>query len=60
MSKNYRKEIKDLIRYLTIQVKVIKSKDMKLDPDFTRGLEIGYAVAYEVCVEWLHEILEEV
>lgn len=59
MSKDYRKEIKELIHYLNKQAKESKKKDMRSNPDFTRGLEMGYAGAYELCAKWLHEILEE-
>ena len=30
----------------------------KVQSSYIRGLDAGYASAYELCAEWLHEILE--
>ena len=54
---NTRQELEDLVDFLRRQVKKARSTT---DPaDYIRGLEAGYAGAYECCAEWIEEILDK-
>ena len=55
---DYRKEIKELIQILSKQAKENRQLAETETSTYIRGLENGYASAYELCAEWLHEILE--
>lgn len=59
MSKDYRKEINDLIRYLDEASEKDKNLKNASKSNFFRGYNAGHASAYEACSEWLKEILEE-
>lgn len=59
MSKDYRKEIKDLIRYLDKASERDRNLEDASGSDFCRGYNAGHGSAYEACSEWLKEILEE-
>ena len=55
---DYRKEIKELIQHLNLEAKKNRELAEKVQSSYIRGLDTGYANAYELCAEWLHEILE--
>lgn len=55
---NYRKEIKELIQVLNKQAKENRQLAETETSTYIRGLDTGYASAYELCAEWLHEMLE--
>lgn len=56
---DYRKEILELYKYLRKQASKERANAKDATANYTRGLNTGYASAFELCAKWLNEILEE-
>lgn len=57
MTKNQEEKLKNLIAYLRAQSQ--KGKKITNGTEYVIGTEQGIALAYEMCADWIEEILEE-
>lgn len=53
-----RNQLADLVRYLKEAAERNRNLTENCVSDLCRGNNLGYAGAYELCAEWINEILE--